>query len=194
MTRIATALFFLLALVSLGYAKDDWVTLKGIRTSSSALRQGTSMELEINFRTGKECVLDAITARDVNRSLYSMDVAASPGLTMQEIGFGFNERVESGFRVFHMTLRVSAAADAALGARQVPALFHFTAHDRDGKPVISSLAFQMPLEIVSPTAAVTETNLLKPKPHPFSPLDIPMVPVRILQCLGEIMQKGNCGS
>lgn len=170
------------------------VELKSIRSSFSALRQGTSMEVEISFRTGKECVLDAITGRDLNRTKYSMAVVASPGLAMQQVGLGFHNRVESGFRAFHMTLQVAADPKAEVGVRQIPAILHFTAHDRDGKPVVESLPFQIPIEIVPPTAAVKQTDLLKMKPRPFSPLDVPMIPVRILQCLGDILQKGNCGS
>jgi hypothetical protein len=194
MTRIPAFLFALLAVSSFARAKDDCVALKSIRTSHSALRQGTTMDVEINFRSGGECILDAITARDMNRSKYSLDVAASPDLTMQEIGFGFNQRAEDGFREFQMTLRVAVAPRSDVGIRQVPALFHFTAHRRDGNPVVQSVPFQLPIEIVPPTAAVTETDLLKPRPRPFSPVDIPLVPVRILQCLGEILQEGNCGS
>jgi hypothetical protein len=173
----------------------DCLKLKSVTASYDALRQGSSMEVQVAFQTTNDCLLEPITAQQAKQPRYSMDTAPSSGLKMQAIGFGFRDAAPhlAGFHGFHLILRVEAVSDAAPGQRQIPARLHFPAQDRDGNSDVRTLAFEIPINVVPATATVAKRPVQEKRPA-FNPLDIPLIPVRILRCLGEILQNGNCGS
>jgi hypothetical protein len=193
MRMFAMSLAMLAGLIVPAAAKDC-LKVKEIKTSYDALRQGSSMKVRMKFESASDCVLPPIKPANSKQQDYALDLVASPGLSFRVVGFGVGkpEPRIAGFHQFEMTLQVEAALGATLRSRQIPAFLHFIAEDANG---ISgrTLAFSLPVQLVPSTAAVKERSIYQ-EPRPFTPADVLLIPVRILNCVGEILQKGNCGS
>lgn len=186
-------LFFSVPLIA-----QDCLRLTEVRPSYDALRQGSSFDVEITFEAANGCLIPPLRPGDPNSPRFVLQAAPGRGLTMEVRGMGFDKQEIKGGQIvgFHQMrifLQTTAASDTELGEQVVPATFSYTALGRDSVRGEYQLKLSLPIKVVSAGTSVKKLNG-PPPAKGITPVDILLVPVRLLRCLGDIVQKGNCGS